>query len=301
MTHPRHLKVAEIATSLLTQLFLLIIAFGVFTPRVWTISFGLVALISLWASLLAFRRWRMVRDTPVSRIGDAIQGYRQISGQAKPMPGQQAIYSVSGQAPCVWQRYQRRNISAGKRGLDFSVETDTPFMLDDGSGECVIDPSDAEVRSTRKAAWREGDLWYKEWTLRSGETLDAIGEFRAYGGSSLDADLHDDISNILSQWKRDMPKLLRYFDHDGDGVLNEQEWQAVRQAAEHKAQRRLAALRAQPPQYRLIKPQDGRPFLISNQPRRHLEASYLAWGLVQLGMLLAALIAVAWMIQHGEW
>ena len=87
----------------------------------------------------------------------------------------------------------------------------------------------------------------------------------------------------LKEW------LLRHFDKDGDGELNNAEWEAARQAA-------LATLRAdaaaQPaagwPMLR--RPRDGRLFLIADRSPRQLARRYALWAWAHLAILAMAMV-----------
>jgi hypothetical protein len=46
---------------------------------------------------------------------------------------------------------------------------------------------------------------------------------------------------ILREWKRDHATLLRRFDRDGSGHLDEREWELARRTAHHQAKRRYRA------------------------------------------------------------
>ncbi|WP_328987225.1 hypothetical protein [Thiorhodovibrio winogradskyi] len=259
----------------------------------------LVALTSLVAALVSFRRAQRLRDILPSRIGAAKQGYTQLEGQARPLPESPQLYTSRSQTPCVWYRYK---IRCGKQTLEYT-ESETPFVLDDGTGQCIIDPSDADVRTTHKESWHIDGRYFTEWTILVGDQLDALGEFRTFGGPATTADIHDAVSRILADWKHDMPNVLRHFDRDGDGQLNEQEWTRVREAAERKARKQLDALTDQPAVNRLIKPRDGRPFLISNQSRQALVRVYWFWGAVQLCILIAAIVGLfesGWLFEWEE-
>jgi hypothetical protein len=71
--------------------------------------------------------------------------------------------------------------------------------------------------------------------------------------------------------------LLRRFDLDGSGQINEQEWQLVRAAAEREVRQLHQQLADTPATLHVRKPEDGKPYLI-NTLRRSAWPSAIAGG-----------------------
>src|SRR5579859_6943630 len=114
----------------------------------------LVSFVGLWYFL---RRLKLIEDTPRSLIRSAAQGYVELTGTAKLMPGEPIVAPLTGKR-CVWWRYhiQSRSRSRGAwRALDGSrrdASTDI-FIIDDGTGHCIIDPDKSDVTPSVSETW----------------------------------------------------------------------------------------------------------------------------------------------------
>ena len=83
---------------------------------------------------------------------------------------------------------------------------------DDGSGMALIDPEGAEILTPRKQVIVRGQYRHIEWNLIEGETLYVLGEHAMLGGAHAMLDFRRDVSDLLSDWKRDRKSLLERFD-----------------------------------------------------------------------------------------
>ena len=70
---------------------------------------------------------------------------------------------------------------------------------------------------------------------------------------------------MIREWKGDFHGLLARFDSDGNGELDEREWNRVRLAARLEAEDRHRASSAAPTRHRLGKPGEVHPFILSSQ------------------------------------
>ncbi len=270
------------------QLLLLALGFQIKTRNGWLFCLGLMAIVSLFAWMSALRRLRLVRDTPTSRISSAAQGYAELVGHGKPFP-EKPLLSKLTLLPCLWYRYKIERKQGDKWHTEETGESDEPFLLADGSGQCVVDPSGAEILTSHQDSWYEADRRYTEWTLLQGEQIYTLGQFRTYGGSSVVADLNEEVKSVLAEWKENMPELHQRFDLNNDGQLDMQEWMLARQAAKREAEKRIKAERAQPDINYMLQPQDGRLYLISNLPQEKLERRYWFWVWAHLVIFFGAL------------
>lgn len=276
------------------QLTLLLIGFLLHMASGWIAVFGLIALISLIAWYAVLKRYRAIIGTPTSRIASAAQGYVELTGHGRSLGETQSISTLS-RLPCLWHRYRiEREVEKHKWELVSSGESNDPFLLDDGSGTCIVDPAGAEILTQHKDTWREFQFRYTEWKLIPLDNLYLLGHFKTVGGSTLDRTLKEEMNNVLLEWKRDMPDLHRRFDLDGNGTLDMQEWQLARQAAKREAEKRLTELRNQADRHFLLQPQDGRLFLISNQEPNELARRYLFWSWAHIMILLTSLGGIGW-------
>lgn len=280
------------------QLLLLIIAANFHTRTGWLYILGLMAFISLFAWMSALRRLRLVRDTPTSRIASAAQGYVELTGRGMPLP-EKPVLSKLTFLPCLWYRYQVEH-KTGKNEwhTEESGESEDPFMLEDASGRCLVDPSGAEILTQHKETWIKFDYRYSEWLLLKEDRIYALGQFRTFGGSTVETGADEEMKSVLAEWKQNMPELHKRFDLDNDGELNMQEWMLARKAARREAEKRMNALRAEPDVNYLLQPRDGRLFLISNMPQEKLERRYWFWVWVHLVIFFGALSGAGWLLSQ---
>lgn len=286
---------AQLVTSG-AQLLLLVAGFKIGTPQGWLICLAIMAVISLFAWLAALYRLRAVRDTPTSRIASAAQGYVELCGHGRSFTDT-PLLSKNSALPCLWYRYIiERKGSDNKWHTVDRGESEDSFILDDGSGQCVIDPCGAEILTTHKDVWHKDDFRYTEWKLLLIDSLYAIGQFKTIGGSSVALSTNEELKAILAEWKLDSKTLYARFDLNNDGTLDMQEWMLARQAARREAGKRINEARAQPDTHILVQPHDNRLFLISNLPPDKLARRYWWWAWMHLVIFFAALGGIAWLL-----
>lgn len=284
---------AQLVTSG-AQLLLLLVGVQVESRQGWIGCLSLMALISLFAWLSALRRLRAVRDTPTSRIASAAQGYVELIGRGKPL-SDPPLLSKLRPLPCLWYRYRiEHKDSNGKWHTEDSGESEDSFVLEDDTGQCVIDPCGAEILTTHKDTWRQGDYRYTEWKLLQHDLIYAIGQFKTIGGSSVALSANEELKTVLTEWKQDSRTLHARFDLNNDGALDMQEWMLARQAAKREAEKRISAARAEPDISFLAQPHDGRLFLISNMKQDNLARRYWFWACVHLVIFFGALGGIEW-------
>jgi hypothetical protein len=257
-----------------------------------------------------FRNWRLARlieDTPLSRVRSAAQGYMELSGAANLPEGKPNVAPLSG-LPCVWWLFrieQRRGSGRNQRWetIDHGVST-VPFRLADETGECLVDPAGADVRPGNEDCWRGTEPWprsapltgrqllgwgdyrYTEHRIVAGAHVSVIGDFRTLGGVSV-SDVTGEVMALLADWKKDQKALLQRFDANGDGVLSQDEWERARTAARTLIEQRAPAAAA-PTANAVVRPSDGRPYLIAASDLRKVAGrSRLAAALLLAGFLVA--------------
>lgn len=287
----------------------------------WVVLAALVAA-SGWGFLRGFRWWRwarLIEDTPTSRVRSASQGYVELVGTARLMPGPAVIAPLS-KRPCTWwsfaiarrvrDRRGRRSWRTVRRGT-----SDALFHLEDDSGLCIVDPEGAEVLPGVTDTWYGGtplpeagppaqrgfrglgaDYRYRESRLSADEPLYAIGWFRTESNAPAGA-IGEEVAALLRQWKRDQPALMERFDTDRDGTLSLPEWGRAREAAHEQvaAERRQRA--AEPGVHVLERPPAGdRPFLLAAGDAESLASRYRRQGLAGVAGFVAGTAALAWLL-----
>ncbi|MDR0441553.1 MAG: E3 ubiquitin ligase family protein [Candidatus Accumulibacter sp.] len=278
------------------QLLLLHVGFRQDSRTGWLVCLALIALLSLFAWASTLGRRRAIVDTPTSRIASAAQGYVELSGAGRPP--EPPLLSHLTHLPCLWYRW-RVETGNGKssRTVD-SGESELPFLIDDGSGQCLVDPEGAEILTRHKKSWYQGDYRCIEWKLLINDRIYALGEFRTLGGGSVDLNARHDLNEILTEWKKDRKTLLRRFDLDGDGGISEKEWGLARLAARREVAKRHREARDASDVHTLSRPRCGRHFLLSNLDPNSLARRYLWWSLFHLAAFLGALGAIPWVLHH---
>ncbi len=297
----------------------------------WLIAIGLtcVSLVSFYGIFRFVRRMRFIEGTPTSRVRSAAQGYVELDGIGLLMRGTPIVAPLSG-LTCTWYSIKiekKESVSGGRRDRWTTVRSATSddlFLLRDETGDCVIDPDGAEVTPSISEVWYgDSPSWatglqrgrtglfasaqyeyrYTEKRMHPNDPLYAIGQFHTLGGSQELPNTHEEVRQLLAEWKRNQVALHARFDTNNDGVLSVEEWERVRQAAHQevlKAQRE----RAVGPVHNLMtRPDDGRPYMLSALPQEELvgRLRLLAGGSLLLFLLAGA--AATWMygvrLLHG--
>jgi len=285
----------------------------------WMILAALAAA-GFWGFSRGFRWWhwaRLVEDTPTSRVRSAAQGYTELVGTGRRMPGAPVIAPLSKLA-CTWWSYTVERRSRDGRGrtkwqvVDRAV-SDGLFLLEDETGRCIVDPDGADVLPTATDTWYGdtplpvagppahrgfrgfgSDYRYRESRMHDGDRLYAIGWFRTEG-NVLPGAVDEEVGALLRQWKRDPAALAQRFDADRDGTLSLREWEKAREVAHQQVlaeRRRDAAL---PGVHVLQKPADDRPLLLAAADAGALARRYRRRAVAGLVAFLGAVAALAWL------
>ncbi len=287
---------ADLVTSG-AQVVLLVVALQMRTRNAWLACLGLIALVSMCTWLSALYRLRTLRNTPTSTVAAAAQGQVELAGRGQPF-GQPPLMSPLRARACLWYRYRVEEERDDEwRTLD-KGESSTSFMLQDRTGECVVQPESAEIFTRHEDRWTDQGRRYTEWLLIREDRLRVVGHFRTLGAGTEAFDTRGALSELLGEWKRDMPRLLARYDSDRDGVLSPAEWDRVRQDAMAEVLRMRRDLQMQPETHIVSRPANGQLFLISNLAQPQLQRRYLLWSWAHLVLLLLALYGLAWAWRH---
>ncbi len=276
------------------ELLLLLIAAKTEEALGWLVCVALMVPIALFAWRSALARYRAIADTPTSRIASAAQGYVELTGTGQPLEGLPLLSKLTG-LPVLWYRWRIEERSGNKewRTIDSGESADS-FILDDGSGTCVVDPASAEILAQNRRTWTEGSRRFTEWNFAKGQQLYAIGEFRTHN-AALELDAEADVKTLLDDWKRDQPTLLKRFDLDGNGEISVSEWGLARAAARREVEKRHAEARDTADLHTLDAPPDGQMFLLSDLEPERLARRYRLWALFHLVVFFGGLAALPWL------
>ncbi len=119
---------------------------------IFSIVFVFAGAASLLQSVGRLRLSRLFRDLATSRVRSAAQGLVEIRGSARVSP-LGPLLSPYSHTPCCWYR------AAGGCADDAAVERESvaPFVVDDGTGQCLVWPAGAEISAARARVWRTDD------------------------------------------------------------------------------------------------------------------------------------------------
>jgi hypothetical protein len=277
------------------------------------------------AALRSIRIARLIEDTPTSRVRSAAQGYVELAGQALPLPETRNLAPLT-QRPCVWWRYRiskKVESGSGKNRRQrwqtvASGRSSIPFLLDDGTGTCIVKPDGAEVVTTETTTWYGATPWpaaggpgsrsAAQWLMSSGrdyryaeeriyehEKIYALGDFRS-SASNVERDFAAEQAALLSEWKQDQPALLQRFDADADGRIDLAEWEAAREAARRTVIERQLDRPTHENLHALCKPA-GRLFLLAALPPGDLAKRYRRRALWSFVGFVVGVYALGWLIQ----
>lgn len=261
------------------------------SAEVWPYALLAMAVVSFFAWAANYRRYRQIHDLPTSKISSAAQGYVELAGHAELVAGETITSQLSG-TTCCWYSYEieEKGSKDNWQTID-SGRSVRHFHLVDDTGHCVISPDGAEVLTNEHKSWLEGNRRYSEWMLLPKGVLYAIGEFRT-GQAIVSAagDENAEAGAMLVEWKKDQQKLLERFDLDRDGKIDMREWELARLQARREARKNTPAPASRPVEgmHILLKPKDGRLFLLANELPDKLGARYRYWSWAHLVVFIVA-------------
>lgn len=261
-----------------------------------------LAVVVLFVGFSGLRRVRHIEDVPTARVRSAPQGYVELVGHAHSLDGEPIVAPLS-HTTCCWYRYRVERRSGKDWSVVESGSSDGIFILRDATGDCVIDPEHAEVTSRHTRSWSDdgsgrgghavhmrlpslgrtadtivniggavletlgsgvGQYRYTEAVILDGDPLYAIGEFHTLGSGDHASSLNELTGAVLREWKQHPHTLRERFDGNRDGLIDGDEWEKARAAAQREASADLARSQRREPLHTLRKPADGRYFLLSN-------------------------------------
>ncbi|GAB4180607.1 MAG: hypothetical protein Tsb0017_12320 [Geothermobacteraceae bacterium] len=210
---------------------------------------AILALILLTAGLRNLRLKRLIETTPTSRIRSLAMGLVELHGTVRR---EFALVAPMTQTPCAWYRVRRyRRRRNHKNNQSYWQQTSVrdsghvPFLLDDGTGRVRIDPAGATVIAGRREEGYPGqgnilmgassgydadEKWVEE-RIDEGTRLYVLGS--ATPVRSTRQPLRVRLVERLRQLKGDQVAMRR-FDRNGDGHIDDEEWQAARSAVERE-------------------------------------------------------------------
>ena len=261
------------------------------SAEVWPYALMAMAVVSFCAWAGNYRRYRQIHDLPTSRVASAAQGYVELSGKSRLLPGHPVTSRLSSQT-CCWYAYEieEKNSKDQWRTVD-SGRSVEHFLLVDATGQCVISPEGAEVLTKQHKSWTQSDRRYTEWLILEGADCYAIGEFSTKSANVAGArEERADVGALLADWKQDQKQLIERFDLNKDGRVDVKEWELARLQAQREVRNRNAAAQSRAVEgvHILCKPRDGRFFLLADELPDKLGARYRFWSWLHLAIFFGA-------------
>jgi hypothetical protein len=297
----------------------------------WFVSglFALFAAVGVAATVTGYRRARIILDIPTARVRSAPQGYVELQGRARAN-SDPVVRGPLTLRPCVWYDYKvERRRRSGKKTSWQTVRShccEESFLLDDGTGRCVIFPEGAAVTPEVDDVWygnseipdrppagksrarslggirvevsglgvTRGEYRYTEKRIHDGDALYAMGWFSTVNPGD-ELPLARETREAIAELKANRRALLQRFDSDHNGEIDIEEWQAARDVVQQEVlAARVLRSAGGVAVSTLMKPPDRRqPYLLSTRPEGELVRHYrtMAWVggffVVVFGTLLA--------------
>jgi hypothetical protein len=250
-----------------------------------------------WRSL---RHARLIDDTPTARVASAAQGYVELRGRGLPLAGLPVLSPLNGLPVLWWRLRTEKRQSNGKWRQESIEQSQASFLLDDGSGRCLVDPEGAEMLVQRREVTQQDEHRYTLWTLLPQDPLYVLGFFRTLGNLT-DSDLSESqrLRERLEHWKADQAGLLRRFDLDGNREIDLKEWELARAQARRELRQQQAEAAAAPQLHRVSACPNGRLYLISDLEPGRIALRFKLWAGFHLLVLLGSAAALGWLAQQA--
>ena len=278
--------------------YLAIIAFAVYMHEYnsGSLTLFLFMAVSAFAWVSSHKRANAIADIATSRIGSAAQGYVELYGRAS-VNSENLIKSPLSGIPCIWFRYKvysKDNSDREWREISSGV-SDTTFEIADSTGKCQIDPDYAEVISPDKRVSYQGTYKHVEELLFAGGNIYVLGEFTTVGGANSVLSAREDVSELLTEWKKDPVQLKKRFDLDGNGEIDLKEWELARHAAIREVEKMHREIRSESGVHVMRAPRDKRLFLISSMSPQKLRGGFKLWSYFHLLVLILSICTFFWL------
>ncbi len=159
----------------------------------------------------------------------------------------------------------------------------------------MVDPENAEVLPATETVWYGEEprpltgpvisgfalasrYRYVEQIINPQEFIFALGFFHTQGGSTGAMAINDEVAQLLHAWKQNQTELLHRFDTNHDGQIDQQEWEAAREAARQQILLQEQQTAQYPPVDVLSQPKDGRRFIISTREEASVVRRFQLWA-----------------------
>ncbi len=274
---------------------LVVMAFTSGDQSSFLIYFPILAIAGFVSWLATFKRAKAITHMPTSRIGSAAQGYVELYGRASLEKDFFNVTPHSGRQ-CLWYRYRmyERDDNSWSE-IHYAVSSAT-FEITDATGICRVDPDDAEVLGAdRHTSYRDGHKHVED-ILFGGGNVYVLGEFSTLNVAPDTVSLSEDVSHLLSDWKKDPKQLKTRFDLNHDGQIDLYEWELARRLAQRTVEKEHAQLRQSSHVNMMRAPKNRRLFLISSLSPQKLRQRYVLWSCVHFAAFVLGSVTAFWVL-----
>lgn len=207
---------------------------------------ALVATALLWSGIHFLFLKRLVENTPTSRVRSLAMGLVEVHGRARRL---YALVAPMTQSPCAWYRLRKyRKDQKDRWKLVREIDSNhVSFQIDDGTGRVTVAPSGAAIRAQAQhsgypgqspltftafgSSFGEDEKWVED-VIYEGTSLYVLGYAQPLREEK--DGLRERTMAKLRQLKLD-PQTLHRYDANGDGRIDELEWESARSDAEQEA------------------------------------------------------------------
>ncbi|MGK2943857.1 MAG: GIDE domain-containing protein [Desulfuromonadales bacterium] len=207
---------------------------------------ALVAVPLLWGGFHFIHLKRHIENTPTSKVRSVAMGLVEVHGRTKRL---YALVAPMTQSACAWYRLRKYRMDKNDNWKQVKEinSNHVPFQVDDGTGLVVVDPAGAAVKaSVRQTGYPgrspltftafgsgngDGEKWIED-VIYEGTSIYVLGYARPTREGRMS--LRERTIIKLRQLKLD-PRAMQRYDTDGNGVVDETEWQGARNDAEQEA------------------------------------------------------------------
>jgi hypothetical protein len=265
---------------------------------------AIAAIALFWSGFYFIFLKRQIENTPTSKIRSIAMGLVEVHGQARRV---YALVAPLSHSACAWYRI-RKYRKDSRDNWKLVREEDSghvPFQIDDGTGLVIVAPKGASVKAKIKHTSYPGkagmsftgsdfgdhEKWVEE-IVYEGTSVYVLGYAQPLRQKRVS--LRERTMTKLRQLKLD-PRAMRRYDANGDGQIDQTEWDTARSDAEQVALKEHLAEQgerkrqeervviARPPQRRM-------PFVVAEtESEAHLTTRF---GWFSIPLLLGGVIAL---------
>jgi hypothetical protein len=269
---------------------------------------AIAAIALFWSGFNFIFLKRQIENTPTSKIRSIAMGLVEVHGQSRRI---YALVAPLSHSACAWYRLRkyRKDSRDNWKLVREEDSAHVPFQIDDGTGMVIVAPKGASVKAKIKhtsypgqsgmsftgSDFGDNEKWVEE-IVYEGASVYVLGYAQPLRQERVS--LRERTMAKLRQLKLD-PQAMRRYDTNGDGHIDQAEWETARSDAEQMTLKEHLAEQgerkrqeehvviAKPPQRRL-------PFVVAEtESEAHLTTRY---GWFSVPLLVGGVVALVFAI-----